>query len=447
MIRLFKLFLFFVFLVVNLEANTHRHNITKFSEARKNYAQIIGNNNKTKEIKYLKQLIWFGTKLKRNVSKYKKELKRLRTKATISTPKKYKPTLNKKYSITSVTHKKDQIIIKFNKRITKRDIHYFTKRTKRKHQYIFDFKGKFKDAKPTKLSLDNIDNVKIYQYRVNTLRITISNKYRIKPIYIIGKKTITIRATAKKRAKKKSTSSKSKAKLINKVQIIRKTIVIDAGHGGRDGGASGPHKRNEKTVTLKVAKYLYKELKQHGYRVYLTRDRDKYVRLINRTHLANKKNADIFISIHANSTVKSKVSTAHGLETYFLSPAKSARAKRVAAKENKGDMGNMSWGSQSTFLTVLNQGKITASNKMAIDIQKNMLYSLRQKYGTQKIRDGGVREGPFWVLVGAQMPSILIEVGYISHPSESKRIYTASYQKLIAKSISNGIDSYFMKNP
>ena len=83
---------------------------------------------------------------------------------------------------------------------------------------------------------------------------------------------------------------------------------------------------------------------------------------------------------------------------------------------------------------------------MAIDIQKNMLYSLRQKYGKWAIKDGGVREGPFWVLVGAQMPSILIEVGYISHPIEGKRIYTKTYQKLIAIAIANGIDSYFTKN-
>ncbi len=106
----------------------------------------------------------------------------------------------------------------------------------------------------------------------------------------------------------------------------------------------------------------------------------------------------------------------------------------------------MGWSSKSTFLTVLNQGKITASNKMAIDIQKNMLYSLRQKYGKKTIRDGGVREGPFWVLVGAQMPSVLVEVGYISHPKEGKRIYTSQYQKLISKAIANGIDSYFLKN-
>jgi N-acetylmuramoyl-L-alanine amidase len=154
----------------------------------------------------------------------------------------------------------------------------------------------------------------------------------------------------------------------------------------------------------------------------------------------------MFISIHANAARKSRTKIVRGVETYFLSPARSEKAKRVAALENKGDMDAMNWSSKNTFLTVLNQGKITASNKMAIDIQKNILYSLRKRYGKNVIRDGGVREGPFWVLLGAQMPSVLIEIGYISHPSESRRIYTRSYQKLIAQSIANGIDSYFLKN-
>jgi N-acetylmuramoyl-L-alanine amidase len=102
--------------------------------------------------------------------------------------------------------------------------------------------------------------------------------------------------------------------------------------------------------------------------------------------------------------------------------------------------------SQGALLTVLNQGKITASNKMAIDIHSNILFSLRKRYGAKEIVDGGVREGPFWVLVGAQMPSILVEVGYISHPTEGRRLFTKKFQKLMAKAISDGVNSYFLKN-
>ena len=107
-------------------------------------------------------------------------------------------------------------------------------------------------------------------------------------------------------------------------------------------------------------------------------------------------------------------------------------------------MRKMSYSSKNSLLTILNQSKITQSNKLAIDVQQNILYSVRSKY--KGVVDGGVREGPFWVLVGAQMPSILVEVGYISHPVESQRLYSTKYQKLLANGIANGIDGYFSKN-
>ena len=225
-----------------------------------------------------------------------------------------------------------------------------------------------------------------------------------------------------------------------------KTIVIDAGHGGKDAGAVGRGKLYEKNVVYNISKYVKDELRKSGFKVYLTRTRDKYVELSSRTKYANKKKADLFISIHANADPRSKAHRIEGVETFFLSPARSERAKRAAALENKGDMKKMGWSSKNSLLTILNRSKITASNKAAIDVQKNMLHILRKKYGKKTIKDGGVREGPFWVLVGAQMPSILIEVGYITHPKERKRLASTTYQKLIAKGIANGVKSYFVKN-
>ena len=105
----------------------------------------------------------------------------------------------------------------------------------------------------------------------------------------------------------------------------------------------------------------------------------------------------------------------------------------------------MSNSSKDVFLESLNRPRITASHKLAIDVQAGLLQSSRSKY--RDVKDSGVREGPFWVLVGAQMPSILVELGYISHPTESKRLYDKSYQQLLANGIANGIDSYFSKNP
>lgn len=434
MFHLFRLFLFSILLSLTLDASAYSYNISKFNEAKKNYTKIIGSNQKIKEVKYLKKLIYFGTKVNKKVYKYKKELERLEKKTTIF--KKEKITQKSKYSIQKVYQQKNQIIISFNRQVSKKDIHYFIKKGNGHYQYIFDIQGRFKDANPTKLSLDDVDTIKIVQYRFKTLRISFINKEKIKPIYIIGNKKIIIKVNQKKIKVVSNYYSKNK----------RKTIVIDAGHGGRDVGAIGFRGRYEKTVVLNISKYLSKILKRNGYDVFLTRNRDKYVSLKDRTKLANKKNADIFISIHANAARKSRVRKAKGIETYFLSPARSKRAKRVAALENKADMNTMNWSSKSTLLTVLNQGKITASNKIAIDIQRNMLLSLRNKYGKKAIRDGGVREGPFWVLVGVQMPSVLIEVGYISHPDESKRIHNTTYQKTIAQAIANGINSYFAKN-
>lgn len=223
-------------------------------------------------------------------------------------------------------------------------------------------------------------------------------------------------------------------------------IVLDAGHGGKDAGAVGPYKRYEKHVTLAIAKFVRENLKEKGFKVYMTRATDKFISLRYRTKYANTKNADIFVSIHANSTIKKNASKARGIETYFLSPAKSDKAKRVAAIENQEDMDSMSYNSKNILLTLLNRSKIIASQKMAIDIQKHMLYDLRKMYGNQII-DGGVREAPFWVLVGAQMPSVLVEVGYISHPEESKLLYSKQYQRKIAKGISEGIIAYFTHNP
>ena len=104
----------------------------------------------------------------------------------------------------------------------------------------------------------------------------------------------------------------------------------------------------------------------------------------------------------------------------------------------------MSHLSQNTFLSFLNRERVIASNKFAIDIQKNILYRLKKVYGD--VRDNGVREGPFWVLVGAQMPAVLLEVGYITNPTEARRMKTSNFQKLIAKGIADGIDSFFYYN-
>ncbi|WQS67991.1 N-acetylmuramoyl-L-alanine amidase [Helicobacter pylori] len=223
-----------------------------------------------------------------------------------------------------------------------------------------------------------------------------------------------------------------------------KKIVLDAGHGGKDCGAMSTNLVCEKDIVLEVVKFLHKELKKRGYSVLLTRDKDIYIDLVGRTELANRKSADLFISVHANSIPKRSTSNAHGIETYFLSTARSERARKVAEQENKDDVNLMDYFSKSLLLNSLNTQRLIVSNKLAIDVQYGMLQSIRKNY--PDVVDGGVREGPFWVLAGALMPSILIEIGYNSHAIESKRIQSKPYQKILAKGIADGIDSFFSKN-
>ena len=335
------------------------------------------------------------------------------------------------------------ISVTFNKKATKNDLKYTTLKRDGNYEYIFDISGKYAYIKPTKLELFNVSKV-ITTENKNGVRIRLINKDNVKVTYTLTSKELVIQA---ENIAKNEAYSNLPTSVINQVskKSTNKVIVLDAGHGGDDVGAVGPNKRYEKVVNLAVTRYLETILKQRGYKVYLTRSDDRFIKVMDRTILANNKNADLFISIHTNSIPKEKANTTSGVETFFLSPARSERAKRVAALENKNDIREMSESSKNSFLESLNRPRITASHKFAIDVQAGILQAARSKYKDTK--DSGVREGPFWVLVGAQMPSILVELGYISHPEESRRLYEADYQQLLALGIANGIDSYFLKNP
>ena len=415
------------------------------------YLRAVLNNNQKNEIKYLKDLVNYGEKLRLDTKRYEKELAKHNQpiiKKQLS-KKKYQPTNLNRYSINSVTTDENSIRIDFNHYVSKKDLKFFELKYKNINKDVFDIKGRFKDAKPTKLSFNGINKVSISQYKYNTLRISLSHNKDLDTYYIINRKSIIIKIKniPKHKSKGKASIIKSVSNMplpTTKYRNKKRVIVIDAGHGGKDVGAVGPRKRYEKNSVLKVSKYLYQTLRLRGYKVYLTRTKDRFIKVHNRTKLSNAKKADIFISVHANAAPKHRVNKANGIETFFLSPARSARAKRVAASENRSDIRKMSYSSKNSFLTILNQSKITQSNKLAIDVQQNILHSVRTKH--RSVVDGGVREGPFWVLVGAQMPSILVEIGYISHPVESKRLYNTKYQKLLANGIANGVDSYFSNN-
>ncbi len=385
-------------------------------------------NNRVIIVPNVKQNFW----KKISASKLKKKTEKLLPSKEKQENSKYIDTHN---FIRSIEANEDTIKVKFNGIFTKKKLKYLAYKHNKKYVDIFYIDGKYAYASPIKIKIKGIERITISQIK-NKLRIKIIDKKNYKIIYKIKNKELLIKILD---------LNQSNKSLLPYPNFRPKVIVIDAGHGAHDVGAVGPHKRYEKVVTLKIAKYLYYLLKEKGHKVYLTRKSDRFIKVMNRTILANKKNADIFISIHANSVPKRKAHKIKGIETFFLSPARSARAKRVAAKENRDDITRMSSSTKQAFLESLNRPRITASHKLAIDVQAGILQSVRKNYSG--IVDSGVREGPFWVLVGAQMPSILIEVGYISHPIESRRLYTSKYQKRLAFGIANGVDAYFSKNP
>src|SRR5210317_2261652 len=218
-------------------------------------------------------------------------------------------------------------------------------------------------------------------------------------------------------------------------------VVIDAGHGGHDSGARCDGKQ-EKDVVLKITKKLYKEFKNEGYKVYLTRNRDRFLTLGQRTRLADKKDAAVFISIHANAiSDTSRFDVVEGVETYFLQKTRDEKSQRIAARENASVLKGTDKLSQEVIIdAVLNGPKIIQSHKLAIDVQQNIMKHLNGDYND--VKDGGVRPAPFYVLVGASRPSILVEVGYITNPKERERLFTSNYQEEIADGIVEGVNRY-----
>jgi N-acetylmuramoyl-L-alanine amidase len=218
-------------------------------------------------------------------------------------------------------------------------------------------------------------------------------------------------------------------------------VVIDAGHGGHDSGAFSGGKK-EKDLVLKIARKLYKELRSEGYRVALTRNTDRFLKLGQRTRIADHKDAKVFISIHANAIAnRSRFNVVEGVETYFLQKTRDARSQRIATRENASVLQGTDKLSQDVIVdSVLAGPKVIHSHKLAIDVQNGMMKNLRKKY--RDVRNGGAKPGPFYILVGASRPSILVEVGYLTNPKERARLFTSDYQDRIVEGITEGVGSY-----
>ncbi len=216
------------------------------------------------------------------------------------------------------------------------------------------------------------------------------------------------------------------------------TILIDPGHGGKDPGAKGYYREvYEKDITLSLSKILAEKIKSDiGCKVFLTRNKDEFLSLEERTAIANTRNADIFISIHTNA---SKDKRARGIETYLFNLATDNDAILVAARENAVSEKNIS-DLESILKSLMHNVKYNESVKLASYVQDAVYEHMESKY--TKIKSKGVKKAPFYVLMGAQMPSILIETSFITNPEECKRLTYKSYQEQICDGIIKGLKEY-----
>ena len=253
-------------------------------------------------------------------------------------------------------------------------------------------------------------------------------------------------ATPVQKAKAKASAVKKNAPTLRKVApetltrqfgLTAKTIVIDAGHGGKDPGALGEGERQEKVVVLSIAKKLRDALTAKGYKVLLTRDGNTFIPLKGRTQFATQNRADLFISIHANANRNRE---ANGIETYYLDVASTDKASEgIAAREN-ADSGYSIQELNTLLEGLVQESKSADSQRLATAVQKELIRATGA-------RDRGVKHARFVVLIGTSVPAILIETGFISNPTEGKKLTSAAYQQKIAGAITLGIDKFLGKNP
>jgi len=217
---------------------------------------------------------------------------------------------------------------------------------------------------------------------------------------------------------------------------VRK-IVLDPGHGGKDSGAMA-YGLKEKNIVLRLAKSLAPKLREQlGCEVILTRNRDTFIPLEERTAIANTSGADLFISLHINAHPAPKV---HGLETYYLNLTTNAEAMRVAARENATSTHQMS-DLQDILSDILQNSKVNESSRLANLVQSSIINGLETNRFSN-IKDLGVKQAPFYVLIGAQMPAVLIEIAFISNPQDAKHLTTTHFINTVSSEIANGIQSY-----
>ncbi len=278
-----------------------------------------------------------------------------------------------------------------------------------------------------------LDMKSVHHFKVFSL----PNPFRI----VVDVRGVPVKKASKIRyepEQKKPGTTVPKGALAKQLALGVGRIVIDPGHGGKDPGAPGYlNGVLEKNVTLEIAHRLARKIREQlGCEAILTRDEDTYLSLEERTAIANTKNADLFVSIHTNAHGKM---ASHGAETYFLNLATDEDAILVAARENATSAKNIS-DLEDILSELMKNAKQHESSRLASYVQEAMVNERNPRYG--RVKDKGVKEAPFYVLLGAEMPCILVEVAFITNPGECRKLNTAAYQEEIANAIATGIQRY-----
>jgi N-acetylmuramoyl-L-alanine amidase len=286
---------------------------------------------------------------------------------------------------------------------------------------------------PIILNKGLLQKIRIAQFKKDVVRVVLNlsnhKDYRIYPLESAPRLVIDVHAESS-----------------NPFFREKKIVVIDPGHGGHDPGAVGPRGLKEKVVTLDIAKRLKRELEEfYNLEVYVTRDKDKYLDLGERTAFANFKKADLFVSIHANASKRRRTS---GIETYLLNWTNDDEALRVAARENKISVEKMrkSQTELGMILTSLErESKRDESLKLAHFVQRSLASNLSKKY--ERMKNLGVKQALFYVLVDAEMPSVLVEVAFISNKREERLLRSKAFRETSAKALASGIYKYILSLP
>jgi N-acetylmuramoyl-L-alanine amidase len=243
-------------------------------------------------------------------------------------------------------------------------------------------------------------------------------------------------ARAAKAREIRSTALGSGASLAAQLGLKVRRVVVDAGHGGKDSGAIGPRGVREKDLTLAIARRVAARLKSLGFQVVMTRKNDAFVPLDERTRIANEAHADLFISIHCNAARRRKL---EGVETWTLNVSSDRYAARLAAFENAEADRTVS-DLRLILADLATKANASDARDLAQSVQSSLVRTLRSRVGS--VRDHGVKQALFYVLLGTRMPSILIETGFISNPAEEARLKSSRFQEGTAEAIARGVKEY-----